>query len=214
MKKTALFFDLDGTLFDTRADLAATVNHTRADLALGALAQDTIIANVGQGARYLMANSIPESDLPFEELWAIFSGHYAEHCADKLKPYDGVEATLAELARRGYALGVNTNKPNFAVRAISEKFPWMTEFFGNAVVAGGDCREMKPSALPLHECAAKLGRRLSPSDWMVGDAWNDVHCASNAGVQSVFCRFGFGSLREIAPTRSIDTFGELLEFLG
>ena len=60
MKNTALFFDLDGTLFDTRADLAATVNHTRADLGLDAIAQDKVIANVGQGARYLMANSIPE----------------------------------------------------------------------------------------------------------------------------------------------------------
>ena len=151
------------------------------------------------------------SDKPFEELWSIFSGHYIEHCADRLLPYPGVEETLQELKRRGIALGINTNKPDFAVKAISEKFPWMKEFFGDAIIAGGNCAEMKPSALPLRECAIKLGRQLSPADVMVGDSWNDVHCAANAGVRSAFCTFWFGELKDVPPTYSIDTFSDLLQ---
>ena len=47
----AVFFDIDGTLFDTRADLAATVNHTRRDLGFPELSVETVITHVGQGAR-------------------------------------------------------------------------------------------------------------------------------------------------------------------
>ena len=50
----AVFFDIDGTLFDTRADLAGTVNHTRRDLGLAELPVETVITHVGQGARYLL----------------------------------------------------------------------------------------------------------------------------------------------------------------
>ena len=51
----AVFFDIDGTLFDTRADLAGTVNHTRRDLGLAELPVETVITHVGQGARYLLS---------------------------------------------------------------------------------------------------------------------------------------------------------------
>ena len=144
----AVFFDLDGTLFDTKADLAATVNHTRRDLGLAEWPEEQVIANVGQGAKYLIENSIPErfascasltSDegvastfegaaSAFEEVWEIFRSHYAEHCVELVQPYPGVVRTLGELRDRGWLLGVNTNKPNFAVKLILEKFG-MTQYF-------------------------------------------------------------------------------------
>ena len=207
----AVFFDIDGTLFDTKADLAATVNHTRRDLGLTEWPEEQVIANVGQGARYLLENSVPER--PFDECWEIFRSHYAEHCVERIQPYPGVVRTLGELRDRGWRLGVNTNKPNFAVKLILEKFG-MARHFGNAVVAGGDCPEMKPSALPLRECAARLGgHRLSSHDWMVGDSWTDMQCAANAGVKSAFCTFGFGKLKDSRFTVKINRFEELLRHL-
>ena len=118
----AVFFDIDGTLFDTRADLAATVNHTRRDFSLAELPVETVITHVGQGARYLLEHSIPEAKIPYEELWEIFRSHYAEHCCETVVPYPNVRRTLDELKARGWLLGVNTNKPNFAVKLILEKF--------------------------------------------------------------------------------------------
>ena len=209
----AVFFDVDGTLFDTRVDLAATVNHTRRDLGLADIPVETVIESVGQGAPYLMAHAIPESQKPFEELWAIFKSHYEEHCCENLVPYPGVRSTLAELKDRGWLLGINTAKPNFAVKRILERFGF-TRFFGNAVVAGGDCAEMKPSALPLRECASRLGgHRLSSHDWMVGDSWTDMQCAANAGVKGAFCTFGFGKLNDSRFTVKINRFDELLRHL-
>lgn len=209
----AVFFDVDGTLFDTRADLAATVNHTRRDLGLAELPLETVVGNVGQGARYLVTRSIPETDKPFEELWEIFRGHYAEHCCESLTIYPGVRSTLEELKNRGYLLGINTNKPNFAVKLILEQFG-LARYFGNAVVAGGDGIPLKPDAQSLRECASRLrGHRLSAHDWMIGDNWTDLQCATNAGIKSAFCTFGFGRLNEARYTVKINRFEELLRYL-
>ena len=207
----AAFFDFDGTLFDTKADLAATVNHTRRDLGLAEWPEAEVIANVGQGAKYLLENSVPER--PYEDTWELFRSHYAEHCVERAEPYPGVVRTLGELRDRGWLLGINTNKPNFAVRLILEKFG-MTRYFGSAIVAGGDGIELKPSAQSIRECASRLrGHRLSSHDWMVGDSWTDMQCATNAGVKGAFCAYGFGKLKDSRFTIKINRFDELLRYL-
>lgn len=206
------FFDVDGTLFDTRVDLASTVNATRVELGLDPWPVEAVVKNVGQGARYLLAHSIPETDRPFDELWPIFKGHYAEHCCETLKPYPGVLEVLPELKRRGWLLGVNTNKPNFAVKKILEKFG-LTDLFGEAIVAGGDGIALKPDPASLRACAEKLGHVLTPADWMVGDSWTDLKCAESAGIKSAFCSFGFGFQKDSSYTVKIDSFQSLLSFL-
>ena len=225
----AVFFDLDGTLFDTKADLAATVNHTRRDLGLAEWPEEQVIANVGQGAKYLLTNSIPEvlaegkisasltsgqeTASPFERVWEIFKSHYAEHCVERVQPYPGVVRTLGELRDRGWLMGVNTNTPNFAVRLILEKFG-LARYFGSAIVAGGDGIPLKPDAQSLRECASRLrGHRLSSHDWMVGDSWTDMQCATNAGMKGAFCTYGFGKLRDSRFTIKINRFDELLGHL-
>jgi len=210
----AVFFDMDGTLIDSKADIAETVNHTRRDLGLPDLPMETILGNVGQGAKVLLRKSIPEcpSKAP-EELLELFMAHYAEHMIESVQLYPGVRRTLEELRDRGWLLGVNTAKPSFATHAILEKFG-IKGLFGNAIVAGGDCAEMKPSALPLRECAARMrGHRLSSHDWMVGDNWTDVKCAENACVKSAFCSYGFGSLGDARCTVKINRIEELLRHL-
>lgn len=215
---TAVFFDMDGTLIDSRADLAATVNHTRRDLGLAELPQQDILCHVGHGARHLLANAIPESaEMMRSGLFAgdpdairkIFMSHYGEHMLESVTLYPGVAETLAELRNRGFLLGVNTAKPRFATMAILEHFR-LVELFAGAIVAGGDCAEMKPSPLPLRQCAELMHHVVSPSDWMVGDNWTDIKCAANAGVNSAFCSFGFGVLADSVPSVTIDHFSELL----
>ena len=209
----AVFFDMDGTLIDSRADLCATVNHARRDLGLAELPQDDVMVHVGHGARYLLAHAIPERADDADALWEAFMGRYAEHMLESVVLYPGVVSTLDELASRGWLMGVNTAKPRFAVHAILERLG-IARYFGDAVIAGGDCAEMKPSALPLVECAARMGHRLSPRDWMVGDNWTDIACATNAGVNGAFCSFGFGRLGDSRCTVAIDSFPELLVHLG
>ena len=132
----AAFFDMDGTLIDSKADLAATVNHTRRDLGLAEWSVDDILRHVGLGAKHLLAHAIPERADEVDRLWEIFRSHYAEHALESVALYPTVRPTLAELHDRGWLLGVNTAKPRFATMAILEHFG-LTRYFGNAVVAGG-----------------------------------------------------------------------------
>ena len=209
----ACFFDVDGTLIDSRADLAATVNHTRRDMGLAELPLEDVIVHVGRGARYLMEHAIPESSGSFDETLACFRRHYAEHMLDTTVLYPGVRETLEELRNRGWRLGINTNKPSFATHAILDHFG-LARYFGNAVVAGGDCPELKPSPLTLLECASRMGgHRLSANDWMVGDSWQDLNCAAAAGLESAFCAYGFGTLEGARYTIRINRIEELLRML-
>ena len=208
----AVFFDVDGTLIDSMADIAATVNHTRRELGLEEWPQEAILKNVGLGAKHLLAHSIPEKANNVAELWEIFKSHYAEHSLERVVLYPGVRETLETLKANGWLLGINTAKPNFAVKMILKHFS-LEELFGEAVIAGGDCAEMKPSKLPLVECAAKMGHELGPDDWMVGDSWTDVECAKNAGIKGAFCSFGFGRLREGSTyDAKLEKFADLLKY--
>lgn len=211
MARIAAFFDMDGTLVDSSGDLCATVNHTRRELGLAELATGEILRHVGLGARRLLLDSIPEMADDEARLVETFMKHYGEHMMESVALYPGVAETLDELARRGVALGVNTAKPGFATRAILDRLG-IRRYFGDAIVAGGECAEMKPSATPLFECAKLLGHEVSPDDWMVGDSWTDVDCAAAAGVKSVWCAFGFGRLRDGGSpyTRKAETFKEIL----
>ena len=209
----AVFFDMDGTLIDSRADLASAVNYTRTGLGLAPLPQEQVVGCVGCGARYLLENAIPEVTGRFDELWPQYCENYRAHMLDETTLYPGVRRTLAELADRGWLMGINTNKPNFATREILAHFG-LLRHFGNAIIAGGDCAEMKPSGLPLRECAARMrGHRISAHDWMVGDNWTDMESGQNVGMKTAFCTFGFGRLKESRYTIKINRFEELLRYL-
>ena len=146
-------------------------------------------------------------------MWPQFSANYRAHMTDETTLYPGVRSTLAELADRGWLMGVSTNKPNFAARDLLAHYG-ILRYFGNAVIAGGDCAEMKPSGMPLRECASRMGgHRLSSHDWMVGDNWTDMDSGFAAGVKTAFCTFGFGHLRESRYTVKINRFDELPRYL-
>lgn len=206
----AAFFDVDGTLCDTRADLAATVNHTRADFGLRPLSQEAVLSYVGSGAKYLLSHAISELADNVDELWKIFSSHYAEHATEQVALYSGVIETLDALKQKGWKLGVVTNKPRFAVNAIFEKLG-LAKYFGSAIMAGGDIAELKPSAAPLIACAEKLGHVVTSEDWMIGDSWNDLECATNAKVKSAFCAFGFGNPKASKMTVKLEKMTDFLE---
>jgi phosphoglycolate phosphatase len=208
----AVFFDMDGTLIDSRADLAATVNFTRAALSLAPIQQEAALACVGRGARFLLENAIPEAASRFDEIWPIFTEQYRLHMLDTTTLYPSVRSTLAELHDRGWLMGICTNKPAFATRAILDHLG-IARYFGAAIVAGGDCEEMKPSAAPLRLAASRMrGHRLSSHDWMVGDNWTDMDSGSNAGIKTAFCTYGFGRLGESRYTIKINRLDELLRY--
>ena len=102
MTPAALVFDLDGTLLDSRPDIATAANRLRRDYGLPPLAEATVGTMVGEGARVLVDRALAPipPDLDRSRALARFLAHYAAVCTVATRPYDGVEELLAVASRR------------------------------------------------------------------------------------------------------------------
>ena len=199
--KTALF-DLDGTLIDSRADLALAVNLVRHDFGLPPKTVEEVIACVGEGVRVLVERAIPERPEQWDAMLARQRTHYLAHCLDHTALYPGVPETLRALRAAGWRLAVVTNKPGPVTRQILEGLGVLGEF--GAVVGGGDCPVLKPDPAPLRLAAAQLGVTLDAQDWMIGDNVTDLEAGRRAGVKRCFCRYGFGEARSAGYELAVD----------
>ena len=184
----ALVFDLDGTLVDSRADLAAAVNRTRADLDLPPLALDEIVAMVGEGARRLVSRALDGLEgEPLERALARFLFHYEPRCTVETRPYPGLSGLLAaEAARRPLAL--LTNKPERTSRRILDAFGWSPLF--SALVGGDTLPVRKPDPGGLLWIAERLGLPAGELA-LVGDTRIDAETATAAGCRFVWVEWGF-----------------------
>jgi len=210
MTPQLLLFDLDGTLIDSRADLAAATNRMRARHALPPLPMDTVASYVGDGVRMLALRALQGAPVDPDLAAAEIGEAYAEHLTNHTTAYPGVDAGLRALRAAGHDLALITNKPGIHARRLLDHFDWTTLFalcFG-----GGDLPELKPSALPLREAMRRLNH--SPgSTWMVGDHHTDIEAARRAGVPSVFLENGIGHPGTEQPTRVFPDFAALQAFL-
>ena len=103
MKYTTIIFDLDGTLLNTLADLAAATNHALTEHKLPQRTTDEVRRFVGNGIRKLIERAVP-ADTPAElqeKVFASFNKYYKQHCADNTRPYDGVPQLLQQLRAAG-----------------------------------------------------------------------------------------------------------------
>lgn len=206
---TAVLFDLDGTLVDSRADLATAVNLVRADFGLAALPVTQVTGYVGNGVRMLLRRALadlPDIDLPTAV--ARMGEHYLAHLLDATVAYPGVVEGLARLAAAGYVLGVVTNKPEKPARRICEALglaPPVT------VIVGGDsCPCLKPSPEPIHFALAQLGATTADA-WLVGDNYTDLQAGAAAGLRTCLCRYGFGNAAGEPADLAVDSFAEWVD---
>ena len=212
MKAQLLIFDLDGTLVDSRADIAAATNRMRAMHGLEALPLEEVEEMVGDGIRALAVRALGgaavDPDLGAEQIGEA----YAEHLVERTRPYDGVDEGLRALALAGHALALATNKPGVRARGVLEHFGWTGLF--RTVLGGGDLPELKPSPLPLRVAMERCGHGAE-STWMVGDHHTDLEAARRAGVRSVFLENGIGHEGEEKADARFAGFREFAgHFLG
>lgn len=206
MTVEALVFDLDGTLVDTRRDLAEGVNRMRADFGLPPLALDRVVALVGEGARNLVARAVA-SEIPgaaLEEAFARFLGHYRAVCLATTQAYPGIPALLAALAPR-YPMAVLTNKPEATSRLILDHLD-LARFF-RALVAGDTLPTRKPDPEGLRHLAGVLGVGLGAT-LLVGDSVVDAATARAAGSAFALAEWGFPSPEERAGIAADLRLGE------
>ncbi|MDX2044290.1 MAG: HAD-IA family hydrolase [Acidobacteriota bacterium] len=213
MSYKCLLFDLDGTLVDSRADLANSVNLMLVELGLRALPSVRVLNFVGEGARLLVERSLAASTesepLPSEVDYAlkVYQRHYGEHLLDETCVYPEVTETLARLDYLPKA--IVTNKPYGFSVALLEGLGMLSQF--KTVLGGDSLPERKPSPMMLLEAARGCG--VEPAEClMVGDTKFDVTAGRAAKMKTCGYIPGFRGRTELAEAGAdflIERFSEL-----
>jgi len=180
--RLGIVFDLDGTLIDSRLDIAHAANHALAQNGFRRLSVEEISSYVGDGARLLVARAarVEPTSEEADRLVAGFLEYYVAHPTDHTTLLPGAHEALSAL--RHLPLGLCTNKPRASTDAVLANLPLPVSF--SVVVAGGDLAKNKPDPLALQYIAQKLAL-TTPELVMVGDGPQDVLCAKAAGARSV-----------------------------
>lgn len=185
--KTAVIFDLDGTLLDTLGDLHAAVNHVLRQFGHPQRTVEEVCRFVGNGAARLIHLAVPEGAEEAPVL-AAFQSYYAAHCDILTKPYDGIAEALAVLGEQ-YPLAVVSNKPDRAVKELAKIY--FPSLFARGESA--DCPR-KPAPDMVHKAMVAIGADRCV---YVGDSDVDIMTAGNAGVPCLSVTWGFRGEKEL-----------------
>jgi phosphoglycolate phosphatase len=193
--KPLLIFDLDGTLIDSRLDLANSVNATRAHFGMAPLHNDTVYSYVGNGVPVLIQRALgdarggagaSESELQLAQ--EFFLDYYREHMLDYTRLYPGTTEALAKLAKASMHLAILTNKPVRFSRAIVDGLgiaPYFRQVYG-----GNSFEQKKPHPMGIEALMSEYGVDRAHTV-MIGDSAVDVQTARNASVRAWGVSYGF-----------------------
>ena len=208
-------FDLDGTLVDTAADLAAAVNHALALIDRAPLSEAEVRPMIGLGAKHMLEQGLLATggaeDGTVERLYPDLLHYYEAHIAVHSRPFPGLIATLDRLDALGVRTAVATNKAEGMARKLLGELRLADRM---AAIIGGDTLAVrKPAAEPIRAMIEQSGGGRTA---FVGDSIYDVLAARNAGVPSIIVGFGFldRPAREFGADHVIDDYGELVPLLA
>ena len=204
--KTAIVFDLDGTLVDTAEDLVYSINYMRGTLDLAPLSRPEVLRSVGRGAGVLIEKTlnVPTADTKrHRDLLDTFRAHYRAHQGERSVPYPNIRETLTLLAEHS-DLYVLSNKPLDATRREVE-LAGLTDRF-KAIWGAGSFSHLKPEPDGLF-AAMKHSNADAAHTVMVGDLYVDIETAFRAEASSVFVSWGFGQREDLhrSPDAEIDS---------
>ncbi|HXN48217.1 MAG TPA: HAD-IA family hydrolase [Bryobacteraceae bacterium] len=185
-----LIFDLDGTLIDSKLDLAQAVNATRAHFGLPPLDLETVGNYIGNGAPVLIRRAMgaERSQADVDKALEFFLAYYGDHKLDNTRAYPGIPEALEALHQASVLMAVLTNKPVRISGRIIEGLG-LSKYFLH-VYGGNSFERKKPDPLGVETLLAETG---VPKDraMVVGDSAVDVQTARNAGVKVCGVTYGF-----------------------
>ena len=206
-----LIFDFDGTLIDSYEAISESLNLVRAKFSKPAYPPAEVKAMVGHGLEQLLEKAIGAANV--EEGVRIFRDSYGAICERKTRILPQVKETLDELDRRGYRMGIATNKPSYFARVILKALEM--EHLFSEVLGPNDVDKPKPDPEMLEIIMMRIG--LSPDEVAyVGDMLLDIEVARRAGVSVYAIPTGSATreaLLEGRPDRLLHRFSDLLTVL-
>ncbi len=204
-----LIFDLDGTLIDSRTDLANSVNGMLRHFGRKELPLELIATYIGDGAPMLVRRALgdPTDEHFLNEALQFFLSYYREHKLDTTTVYAGITEALQEM-KDGRTMAVLSNKPVNPSRAIVEALG-LAPFFAQ-VYGGNSFPTKKPD--PMGALALLREFAVEPQEAIIiGDSSNDVLTGRNSGMWTCGCTYGFSpeTLAQAPPDVLVDHPSEL-----
>jgi phosphoglycolate phosphatase len=214
---TSMLFDLDGTLINSKTDLANSINLMLADLSRPPLDEAIVGGFVGDGVRVLVRRCLtatdPDHQPPEESLHekgiSLMHSHYADEMFRTTQLYPKVAETLALLSNKQKA--IVTSKEVRFTKIILDHFD-IARYF-DAIVGGDTTPARKPDPRPVLEAVRLLGGSAADAV-MIGDSENDINAGRGAGTRTCGVTFGFRTAEQLSlsePDLIIDRFEQLTE---
>jgi phosphoglycolate phosphatase len=205
-----IIFDLDGTLVDSRKDIADAVNFTLKTLGLPTLQEETIYGYVGNGVSRLIADATAGQDAAVHERAVkTFEDYYLAHLTDHTCLYPGMDKVLERYGKKRKVLV--TNKRGKFTRKIMENLG-VADRFERLISADETGGHLKPDPDMIWKALAELNIPAKETV-VIGDMTNDIKAARVAGVAICAVGYGFGSpqgLKEAKPDFYVDTVSDLM----
>ncbi len=200
-----LIFDLDGTLVDTKADLAAATNHMLRELGLPLLSVAQVESFIGLGARVLIERALGQERANLVAAgFTLFMDYYDAHLLDRTKPYPGMETLLTVARDQGKCLSVLTNKPERPTREILSGLGLLDHF--QAIIGGDTLPKRKPDPQGVFVLQQAVGHARTET-LLVGDSAIDMRTGQVAGIATCGVTWGFGhaGFETCPPTFLVET---------
>ncbi len=193
LRRSAVLFDLDGTLLDTAPDMIAALDALLAEQGQGPVEYAHARLHVSKGALGLinLAFDALEISLSQGQLLSLRNRYldlYAKRLCQATTLFDGMAEVLAQLEDAGMPWGIVTNKPGFLAEPLLDQLGLLQR--SAALVSGDTLPKRKPHPQPLLFAASQLF--VMPGETVyVGDDIRDIEAGNAAGMTTVAAAYGF-----------------------
>lgn len=212
-----IIFDLDGTLIDTRTDIANACNHALEQCGFPQRDIEEYNMLVGRGIDNLFRGAMPASEANEENvarMRSLFVPYYNEHGCDWTRPYDGIMDILEVLKDKGLHFAVASNKYQEGTQSLVEKFFGKYDFV--KILGQREGRPIKPDPQIVDEAMEGVPGIRKDEVIYVGDSNVDMETGINAGVRTIGVTWGFRTREELeaySPHALIDYPMQIVEFI-
>ena len=213
MTITTILCDLDGTLVDSRRDIAVAFQNAWRTVVGGIPPSATAIAqHIGKPLAKMLSELGGMLSPPLLSAFlTAYRRTYTRQDACLTRPYAGVVLTLQALS--AFTLGVVTTKESWQAEIVLRRLA-LIPFFQH--IQGGSLGlRLKPAPDTIFAALAAL-HCAPPRALMVGDTRADLVAGKAAGTRTCAVTYGFGAreaLLQCAPDHVIDSFGELVDLV-
>lgn len=208
-------FDMDGTVVNTIGDIAAALNRSLAALGFAEHSEEEYCQMIGNGMEMLCRRAAPNaSEDDIQKLIALYNKDYTQNCCEKSCIYDGVEAAVRELKKKGVVCAMLSNKPHGQVMEIADVL--FEDGLFDEIMGQTPKFPTKPAPDSLFDMMKRHGFTKAETAY-IGDSNVDIRLGKAAGVYTVGVSWGFRGEAELSAEGAdaiAHNADELLKYLG